>query len=201
IGIGEKDWYDVGGGESGWIAARQDDPDIVFAGSYGGLITRYDHRTGQERAINAWPDNPMGWGAANLKYRFQWTFPIVVAPLNPNDLFIAAQVLFRSSNEGQSWQAISPDLTRNDKSKQGLSGGPITKDNTSIEYYNTIFTVAPSRSEEHTSELQSLRHLVCRLLLEKKKTFHNSLYVELQMVSFVSLYLFFSPFFFLDYFL
>src|SRR5439155_895865 len=87
IGIGEKDWYDVGGGESGWIAARQDDPDIVFAGSYGGLITRYDHRTGQERAINAWPDNPMGWGAANLKYRFQWTFPIVVAPLNPNDLF------------------------------------------------------------------------------------------------------------------
>ena len=144
IGIGEKDWYDVGGGESGWIAARQDDPDIVFAGSYGGLITRYDHRTGQERAINAWPDNPMGWGAANLKYRFQWTFPIVVAPLNPNDLFIAAQVLFRSSNEGQSWQAISPDLTRNDKSKQGPSGGPITKDNTSIEYYNTIFTVAPS---------------------------------------------------------
>ena len=118
IGIGEKDWYDVGGGESGWIAARQDDPDIVFAGSYGGLITRYDHGTGQERAINAWPDNPMGWGAANLKYRFQWTFPIVVAPLNPNDLFIAAQVLFRSSNEGQSWQAISPDLTRNDKSKQ-----------------------------------------------------------------------------------
>src|SRR5438034_4672070 len=101
IGIGEKDWYDVGGGESGWIAARQDDPHIVFAGSYGGLITRYDHRTGQERAINAWPDNPMGWGAANLKYRFQWTFPIVVAPVNPNDLLIAPQVLFRSSNEGQ----------------------------------------------------------------------------------------------------
>jgi len=149
IGIGEKDWYDVGGGESGWIAARQDDPDIVFAGSYGGLITRYDHGTGQERAINAWPDNPMGWGAANLKYRYQWTFPIVVAPLNPNDLFIAAQVLFRSSNEGQSWQAISPDLTRNDKSKQGPSGGPITKDNTSIEYYNTIFTVAPSPKDSN----------------------------------------------------
>src|SRR5439155_251921 len=134
-------------GESGWIAARSDDPDIVFAGSYGGLITRYDHRTGQTRAINAWPDNPMGWGAANLKYRFQWTFPIVLSPRNPNDLFIGAQLLFKSGNEGQSWQAISPDLTRNDKSKQGSSGGPITKDNTSIEYYNTIFTVAPSSKD------------------------------------------------------
>ncbi len=143
-GIGEKDWYDVGGGESGWIAARQDDPDIVFAGSYGGLITRYDHRAGQTRAVNAWPDNPMGWGAADLKYRFQWTFPIVLSPTNPSALYIGAQVLFESTSEGQSWQAISPDLTRNDKSKQGPSGGPITKDNTSIEYYNTIFTVAPS---------------------------------------------------------
>jgi len=144
VGITDKDWYDVGGGESGWIAARSDDPDVVFAGSYGGLITRFDRRTGQARAVNAWPDNPMGWGAAALKYRFQWTFPILVAPTNPNDLFIAAQVLFKSTNEGQSWQVISPDLTRNEPAKQGPSGGPITKDNTSIEYYNTIFTVAPS---------------------------------------------------------
>ena len=147
IGIGEKDWYDVGGGESGWIAARQDDPDVVFAGSYGGYITRFDRRTGQERAVNAWPDNPMGWGAGALKYRFQWTFPIVLSPLNPADLFIGAQVLFQSANEGQSWQVISPDLTRNEKTKQGPSGGPITKDNTSIEYYNTIFTVAPSAKD------------------------------------------------------
>ncbi len=144
LGITDKDWYDVGGGESGWIVARSDDPDVVFAGSYGGLITRFDRRTRQARAVNAWPDNPMGWGAAGLKYRFQWTFPIVAAPTNPNDLFIAAQVLFKSTNEGHSWQVISPDLTRNEPAKQGLSGGPITKDNTSIEYYNTIFTVAPS---------------------------------------------------------
>jgi photosystem II stability/assembly factor-like uncharacterized protein len=144
VGITDKDWYDVGGGESGWIAARADDPDVVFAGSYGGLITRFDRRTGQARAVNAWPDNPMGWGAAALKYRFQWTFPIVLAPTNPNDLFIASQVIFKSTNEGQSWQVISPDLTRNEPAKQGPSGGPITKDNTSIEYYNTIFTVAPS---------------------------------------------------------
>jgi len=144
LGITAKDWYEVGGGESGWIAARQDDPDIVFAGSYGGYITRFDRRTGQARAVNAWPDNPMGWAAAALKYRFQWTFPIVLSPTNPNDLYIGAQVLFKSVNEGRNWQVISPDLTRNETAKQGPSGGPITKDNTSIEYYNTIFTVAPS---------------------------------------------------------
>jgi len=144
LGISDKDWYEVGGGESGWIAARQDDPDVVFAGSYGGYITRFDRRTGQARAVNAWPDNPMGWGAAALKYRFQWTFPIVLSPTNPNDLYIGAQVVFKSVNDGRSWQVISPDLTRNETAKQGPSGGPITKDNTSIEYYNTVFTVAPS---------------------------------------------------------
>jgi len=143
-GIDETDWYPVGGGESGWIAARADDPDVVFAGSYGGHLTRFDPRTAQVRNINAWPDNPMGHGAADLKYRFQWTFPIVLSPLNPNALYIGAQVLFRSRTEGQTWEAISPDLTRNDTTKQRPSGGPITKDNTSIEYYGTIFTIAPS---------------------------------------------------------
>jgi photosystem II stability/assembly factor-like uncharacterized protein len=142
--IGERDWYDVGGGESGWLASRADDPDVVFAGSYGGYITRFDIRTGQERDINAWPDNPMGWGAADLKYRFQWTFPIVLAPTNPGVLYIGAQVLLKSTNEGQSWTPISPDLTRNDKTRQQPTGGPITKDNTSIEYYGTIFAIAPS---------------------------------------------------------
>jgi photosystem II stability/assembly factor-like uncharacterized protein len=142
--IDERDWYDVGGGESGWIAARSDDPDVVFAGSYGGYLTRYDVRTGQERDINAWPDNPMGWPAADLKHRFQWTFPIVLAPTNPADLYIGSQVLLKSTDEGEHWTAVSPDLTRNDKSRQQASGGPITKDNTSIEYYGTIFTIAPS---------------------------------------------------------
>src|SRR5260370_8146817 len=83
LGITDKDWYDVGGGESGWIAARSDDPDVVFAGSYSGLITRFDRRTGQARAVTAWPDNPMGWGAAALKYRFQWAFPTLRAPTHP----------------------------------------------------------------------------------------------------------------------
>jgi photosystem II stability/assembly factor-like uncharacterized protein len=148
--IDRTDWYEVGGGESGWIAPSPKDSQIVFAGSYGGLITRHDHRTGQERNVNPWPENPMGWGAGELKYRFQWNFPIVFSPHDANTLYAAANVLFKSTNEGQSWQPISGDLTRNDKSKQGSSGGPITKDNTSIEYYCTIFTVMESPVEKGT---------------------------------------------------
>src|SRR5262245_9218628 len=143
-GITTSDWYDVGGGESGWIAPSPKDSEITYAGSYDGLTTRYDHRTGQLRDINPYPNNPMGWGAAEIKYRFQWNFPLLFSPHDANTLYAAAQVLFKSHNEGQSWDVISPDLTRNDKSKQGPSGGPITKDNTSIEYYDTIFTVMES---------------------------------------------------------
>jgi len=144
FGITERDWWDVGGGESGWIAPSPKDSNIVYAGSYGGLITRYDHRTGQQRNITVWPDNPMGAGAEAMKYRFQWNFPILFSPHDANALYAAGNILFKSTNEGQSWTAISPDLTRNDKTKQGSSGGPITKDNTSVEYYDTIFTVSES---------------------------------------------------------
>src|SRR5260370_36056017 len=91
----------------------------------------------------------MGHSAGDIKYRFQWTYPIVLAPTNPNVLYAAAQVLFKSTDEGQTWQAISPDLTRNDRTKQESSGGPITKDNTSVEYYGTIFTVAPSPKDSN----------------------------------------------------
>ena len=146
-GIGTSEWYDVGGGESGWIAPLPRDSEIVFAGSYGGLITRSDHRTGQQRDINPYPNNPMGAGADVLKYRFQWNFPLVFSPHDSSPsgtLYTGANVLFKSTNEGQSWEIISPDLTRDDKSKQASSGGPITKDNTSIEYYDTIFTVMES---------------------------------------------------------
>jgi photosystem II stability/assembly factor-like uncharacterized protein len=143
-GIGTSDWYDVGGGESGWIAPSPKDSNIVFAGSYGGLTTRYDKRTGQLRDVNPYPNNPMGSGADVLKYRFQWNFPILFSPHDPNKLYLGANVLFMSMDEGSSWQIISPDLTRNDKTKQASSGGPITKDNTSVEYYATIFTVMES---------------------------------------------------------
>ena len=143
-GIGFNDWEETAGGESGHIVADPDDPDIVYGGSYGGFLSRVDHRTGELRDVNPWPDDPMGWGAAELEVRFQWNFPILFSPHDGNTLYAAGNRLFRSTDEGQSWQPISPDLTRNDKSKQGPSGGPITKDNTSVEYYCTIFAVAES---------------------------------------------------------
>ena len=142
--IDRPDWYDVGGGESGYIAPDPTDPQIVFAGSYGGEITRYDHRTGELQNMNPWPVNPIGWGAADLKHRFQWTEPIVFSPHDPHTMYFAGEVLFKTTNGGMSWNIISPDLTRNDKSKQQASGGPITKDNTGVEVYDTIFSVVES---------------------------------------------------------
>ncbi len=144
FGIDRRHWYAVGGGESGWVAPHPKNSNIVFAGSYDGLLTRYDRATGQTRDITIWPDNPMGYGAESLKYRFQWNYPILFSPHDSNSLYAAGNVLFKSTNEGQNWEAISPDLTRDDKSRQKPSGGPITKDNTSVEYYCTIFTVMES---------------------------------------------------------
>src|SRR5687767_12725820 len=149
-GISRTDWYDVGGGESGWIAPSPKDSRVVFAGSYGGLLTRYDHATGQLRDVSPYPNNPMGAGADVAKYRFQWNFPIFFSPHDVNTLYAGGNVLFRSRNEGQSWEAISPDLTRNDKTKQGPSGGPITKDNTSVEYFGTIFAAMESPIQSGT---------------------------------------------------
>jgi photosystem II stability/assembly factor-like uncharacterized protein len=143
-GIAQSDWYDVGGGESGWIAPDPRNSQIVYAGSYDGLLTRQDKRTGQNRNINAWPDNTMGYGVEAMKYRSQWNFPIVFSPHDPKTLYIGSQMLLKTTNEGQSWEAVSGDLTRNDKPKMGTSGGPITQDNTSVEYYCTIFTVMES---------------------------------------------------------
>ncbi len=143
-GIGNSDWYDVGGGESGYIAVRPDSPNVVYAGSYGGYLTRFDEKTREARNINPWPDNPMGHDAADAKYRFQWTFPIVISPHNPGTLYVGSSVVFKSTNNGQSFSPISPDLTRHDPRTLGPSGGPITKDQTSVEYYATVFTIAES---------------------------------------------------------
>jgi photosystem II stability/assembly factor-like uncharacterized protein len=148
FGIGERDWEPTAGSESGHIAPHPKDPEIVYGGNYGGFLLRLNHRTRERRAVNVWPDNPLGHGAAGLKYRFQWNFPIFFSPHDANTLYAAGNVLFRTTDEGQSWQAISPDLTRNDKSKQGPSGGPITKDNTSVEYYCTIFAALESPHEK-----------------------------------------------------
>ncbi|MCI0390455.1 MAG: glycosyl hydrolase [Acidobacteria bacterium] len=142
--IARTDWEVTAGSESGWVAPHPKDSEIVFGGNYGGYLTRLDHRTRQERNVTVWPDNPMGWGAEGMKYRFQWNFPIVFSPHDPNTLYVGSNIIFRTTNEGQIWQAISPDLTRNDKSKLGPSGGPITKDNTSVEYYCTVFALMES---------------------------------------------------------
>ncbi len=147
-GIEAADWHAVAGGESGYIAVRPDKPGITYGGSYMGYLTRHDEHSRQERMIMVWPDNTIGLGAADSKYRFQWTFPIVLSPHDPQSLTVTSQFVHRSTDEGQTWFIISPDLTRNDTAKQKASGGPITKDNTGVEYYNTIFTYAESPVEK-----------------------------------------------------
>ncbi len=146
--IGESDFDVTAGGESGYIVADPLNNDVVYGGSYGGLITRFDHKTGENRVINVWPDNPMGAGAEAMKYRFQWNHPIFFSPHNPKKLYTAGNHLFSTENEGASWTMLSPDLTTDDKAKQKSSGGPITQDNTSVEYYCTIFTAAESPLEK-----------------------------------------------------
>ena len=146
--IGVRDWEPTAGGESGHIAIKPDNSEIVYGGSYGGFLTRVNHANHQVRAVNIWPVNPMGWGAAELRYRFQWNFPLFFSPHDKDVLYAAADVLFKTTDEGQSWQAISPDLTRNDKSRQAASGGPITRDNTGVEYYATIFAAVESPLQE-----------------------------------------------------
>ncbi|MEZ4772611.1 MAG: glycosyl hydrolase [Bacteroidia bacterium] len=146
--ISEHDWEETAGSESAHIAVDPLDNDIVYGGSYGGFLSRQNHRTGEVRAINVWPDNPMGYGAEGMRYRFQWNFPIFFSPHDPKKLFAASNHLHLTTNEGQSWTIISPDLTRNDTTKLGSSGGPITKDNTGVEYYATIFAAAESPYEE-----------------------------------------------------
>jgi photosystem II stability/assembly factor-like uncharacterized protein len=142
--IGRQDWYDVGGGESGYITPVPHDPNIVYAGGNYGIITLWNKKTEEAHMISPYPVNADGSGAADNKYRFQWTEPIVISPFDPHTLYFAAQVMFKSTDAGQTWTVISPDLTRNDKSKQQLPGGPITKDSTSVEFYDTIFSVALS---------------------------------------------------------
>ena len=142
--IDEDDWESTAGGESAHIAVDPLNSDIVYGGSYGGYLTRYNHERGTVRSVSVWPDNPMGHGAEAMKYRFQWNFPIFFSPHDPTKLYTASNHLHQTTNEGESWEVISPDLTRNDPSKLKSSGGPITQDNTSVEYYCTIFAAAES---------------------------------------------------------
>jgi hypothetical protein len=147
-GIGLGDWFEVGGGEAGFTAPDPADPEIIYAGEYGGIITRYNHRLRQARNISVYPTNPSGHGGEDLKYRFQWTAPIVISPHDPKTIYHAANVLFKSTDGGQTWQPISGDLTRDDKAKEKWSGGPITGDNTGVEIYCTIFALAESPKQK-----------------------------------------------------
>lgn len=146
--LGNDNWESTAGGESAHLAPDPKDNDIVYGGSYGGFLTRYNHHTDMNRAINVWPDNPIGYGAEGMKYRFQWNFPIFFSPHDPNKLYTASQHLHVSYDGGGSWEIISPDLSRNDTSKLVSSGGPITKDNTGVEYYATIFAAVESPYEK-----------------------------------------------------
>jgi photosystem II stability/assembly factor-like uncharacterized protein len=146
--ITATDLEDAAGSESGYVVADPTNPDITYGGNYMGMLQRLDHRTNESRLINVWPIDNMGAGAEAAKYRFQWNFPIFFSPHNPKRLYAAGNHLFVSENEGKSWEQISPDLTTNDKTKQASSGGPITQDNTSVEYYCTIFTATESPYEK-----------------------------------------------------
>lgn len=146
--IGEDDWEPTAGGESAHIAIDPTDNDIVYGGSYGGFLTRVNHKTGTVRGVNVWPDNPMGYGAEGMKYRFQWNFPIMFSKHDPKKLYTFSQHVHMSTNEGQSWALLSDDLTRNDPAKLVSSGGPITQDNTGVEYYCTIFAANESPLKE-----------------------------------------------------
>ncbi|MEM7658653.1 MAG: glycosyl hydrolase [Bacteroidota bacterium] len=146
--IGERHWEPSAGGESAHLAIDPTDNDVVYGGSYGGFLTRINHRTGERRGVNVWPDNPMGYGAEGMKYRFQWNFPIFFSPHDQTRLYAASNHLHVSVDGGGSWTTISPDLTRNDSAKLVSSGGPITQDNTGVEYYCTIFAAVESSREK-----------------------------------------------------
>ena len=143
----------AGTGESGYVAVHPDNPDVVYVGAIGsspggaGALQRYDHRTGQVRLVNVWPEAHGGMGPGELKYRFGWTFPIRFSPHDPNVLYAAGNRVFRSTDEGQSWEALSPDLTRAAEDKLGPSGGPITRDTSGAEHYCTLYTFEESPHE------------------------------------------------------
>jgi photosystem II stability/assembly factor-like uncharacterized protein len=178
--------YPVGGGESGYVAPDPADKDVFYAGSFGGYLTRLDRSTGQTRFVNVWPEYPVGQAPRDLKERFQWTFPIVFSPIDPKTMYASSQHLFRTTTGGQTWEGISPDLTRHEPSTMGPSGGPIALDQTGVETYPTIFTIAPSRREPATIWVGS-DDGVAHVTREGGKTWRNITPKELPEFSRISL--------------
>ncbi|MEM9325387.1 MAG: sialidase [Bacteroidota bacterium] len=146
--IGTGLWHDVGGGESGFATADPTDPNIVWSsasgfGALGGVVVRYNEETGQFRQVEVWPELTAGMPAADVKYRFQWTFPLLISPHDNNTVYVASQYVHRTTNGGQTWEIVSPDLSLNDASKQQFSGG-LTGDNIGVEYANVIYALEES---------------------------------------------------------
>jgi photosystem II stability/assembly factor-like uncharacterized protein len=144
--IGMRNWYEVAGAESAFMAPDPRDGNIVYSAGQG--VIRFDKHTEQGLDISPWPIDSAGHGVGDFPHRFQWTDPILFSPHDPGIIYTTGEVVFKTTNQGKSWTVISPDLTRNDKSKQKASGGPITEDNTSVEYYGTIFALAESPVEK-----------------------------------------------------
>ena len=148
--ISWNECYSVGSSESGYIAVRPDNPNIVYSGAIGSSpgggdsLLRYDHSTDQVKIVSVWPEIGWGEGPKDHKYRFQWTYPIIISPHDPDTLYVAANFLFKSTDSGDSWEKISPDLTKGDTSKMDPSGGPLTLDTTYVEHYGTIFSFTES---------------------------------------------------------
>ncbi|HEX4666268.1 MAG TPA: hypothetical protein VH207_06675 [Chthoniobacterales bacterium] len=141
--IGREDWFQAGGGECGFVVPDPRDWHVIYSNNEG-FITRYDKTKEQYQDVSVWPLDNSGHGASDLKHRFQWVSPLLLSPHDPDTIYTGGEAVFKSTDQGHSWTAISEDLTRNDKSKQKPSGGPIQNDITSIEYYDTIFALAES---------------------------------------------------------
>jgi len=152
LALGEREWYEVGGAESGYIQVRPDNPDIVYAGSsgggHGGRLTRYNHRNKEMRDISPWPEDTAGMASEEYTYRFQWTSPILLSKHDLTTLYFCSNRVFRTRDEGVTWEIISPDLTRNDPEKQKPSGGPLTRDHSGVEVYDTVFALAESPKQQ-----------------------------------------------------
>ena len=150
--IPRGDWHAVGGGESGFATPDPTDSNIVWSsasgsGARGGIVVRHDERTRQFRNVEVWPESTGGWPAGELRYRFQWTFPLLVSPHDNNTIYVTSQHVHRTRNGGQSWDVISPDLSTNDKSRQGISGG-LTPDNIGVEYCCVIYAFDESPAQQ-----------------------------------------------------
>ncbi len=152
--INWNDCFIAGTGESGYIVVHPENPNIVYVGAIGSspgggnCLQRYDHSTGQLRLITTWPESMRGYGAEADKYRFAWTYPIIISPHDPNTIYIGGNLVFKTTNEGQTWEPISPDLTRADPETLKPSGGPVNRDAVGAEIYATVFSLVKSPHEQ-----------------------------------------------------